>query len=112
MKPASPDLNSSPVRIVTSYAFYGALWIIFSDLLVMKLLPEPFHASVSIAKGSIFILFTSLLLYYLIGRQLTRMTQLATAQKRAIEAQEEASERMAVILDGIDALIYVADLKT
>ena len=112
MKPASTDLNSSPVRIVASYAFYGALWIIFSDLLVMKLLPEPFHASVSIAKGTIFIVFTSLLLYYLIGRQLAKMTQMATEQKRAIEAREETNERMAVILDGIDALIYVADLTT
>jgi PAS domain S-box-containing protein len=70
--------------MVLHYAFYGALWIVFSDLLVVQLVPEPFLATVSIAKGWIFVAFTSLLLYLLIGRQLAKMTQL-TAESRENE---------------------------
>jgi PAS domain S-box-containing protein len=105
MKPEPSALLSSPLRIVASYALYGALWIVFSDLLVVQLVPKPFLATVSIAKGWIFIAFTSLLLYHLIGRQLAKMAELTTASR-------ENEERMTDILDGINALIYVSDLET
>lgn len=105
MKPAPPALNSSRLRIVLHYTLYGALWILFSDFLVVQVVPKHFLATVSIAKGWIFIAFTSLLLYHHIGRQLAKIRQSAAKAR-------ENEERMTVILDGIDALIYVADLKT
>ena len=55
MKPDPPVFNSSPLRIVMGYAWYGALWIIFSDLLVVQLVPTHLLATASIAKGWIFI---------------------------------------------------------
>jgi two-component system NtrC family sensor kinase len=100
MKPDPPVFNSSPLRIVMSYAWYGALWIIFSDLLVLQLVPTHFLATASIAKGWIFIAFTSLLLYHLIGRQLAKMAQLTAASR-------ENEERLRTLEDNLpDCYVY------
>ena len=69
-------LPSSPLRIVLGYVLFGALWILFSDLLLVQLIPAPWLSIVSIAKGWVFIALTALLLYHLIGRQLAKMAQL------------------------------------
>ena len=100
MKPAPPALNSSPLRIVLGYALCGGLWIVLSDLLAAQLVPETLLARVSIAKGAIFIAFTSLLLYHLIGRQLAIMAQLAAESR-------ENDERLRTLEDNLpDCYVY------
>ncbi len=100
MKPAPPVLNSSPLRIVRDYAFYGLLWITFSDFLVVQVVPEPLLATVSIAKGWIFIALTSLFLYHLIGRQLAKMAQLSAESR-------ENEERLRTLEDNLpDCYVY------
>ena len=91
--------SSSPLRIVLTYALFGALWIVFSDLLVALLMPDSF-AMLSIAKGGLFIAFTSLLLYHLIGRQLARMGQLTIDSR-------ESEERLRRLEDHLpDCYVY------
>lgn len=91
--------SSSPLRIVLCYALFGALWIVFSDLLVALLVPESF-ATISIAKGGFFVAVTSLLLYHLIGRQLNKMVQLTTESR-------ESEERLRRLEDHLpDCYVY------
>ncbi len=57
----------TPFRIIAFYAVAGALWILFSDSVIFSFIKEPaIVAELSIFKGWIFILFTSILLYCLV----------------------------------------------
>lgn len=92
--------SGSPLRIVMAYALFGALWIIFSDLLMVQLVPEPALKTVSVAKGWLFIAVTSLLLYLLIGRRLAEMARV-TAESR------EREERLRLLEDNLpDSYVY------
>lgn len=75
--------HSSPLRIVLTYVLCAALWIIISDLLLVQLIPQPLHATISIAKGWIFVALTALLLYFLIGRQLKKMAELTQKARQS-----------------------------
>lgn len=78
-------LSGSPLRIVLGYALFGAIWITFSDMLMVKLVPEQFLETASISKGWLFIAVTAMQLYHFIGRRLANMAQM-TAQARESEA--------------------------
>ncbi|HQG30661.1 MAG TPA: PAS domain S-box protein [Deltaproteobacteria bacterium] len=59
----------SVLRIVLIYAFFGSLWIYFSDTLLGWLVHEPeIMTSIALVKGILFILCTSMLLSVLIFR--------------------------------------------
>jgi two-component system NtrC family sensor kinase len=87
-----------PLRIVLVYALFGALWIIISDLLVAKLVPEPFIETFSIVKGWFFIAVTALLLYLLISRQ--------------NETLAESQQRLGFALDGSNDGLWDVQLDT
>jgi two-component system NtrC family sensor kinase len=77
-------------KIIFGYILFGAFWIIFSDLLMIQLVPEPFLATFSIAKGWLFIALTALLLYQVIGRQLEKMEQI----KALVQEQKQFTENL------------------
>jgi PAS domain S-box-containing protein len=92
--------DTSPAQIVLSYIFCGALWILFSDLLLVLWVPESLFSTFSIAKGWLFIALTALLLYHLIGRQLKKIAQLA------IESREN-EERLRTLGDNLpDSYVF------
>jgi PAS domain S-box-containing protein len=95
-------LLSSPLKIVLGYVLFGAFWIVTSDLLLVRLVPEPFLATFSIAKGWLFIALTALLLHHLIGRQLTKMEQI----KESLQEQKKFTENL---IDNSAAATFVLD---
>lgn len=70
------DRSGSAV-IVMYYTLFGIFWILFSDMLLSKLVTnKEVYSSISIAKGWLFIAVTALLLYVLMMRRVWMETQL------------------------------------
>ena len=94
-------LNSSnlgSLKIAGLYLLIGALWILFSDVVVERTVPDPSTlTTISIYKGWGFIVVTAILLYWLIQHH--------TAELR------EDDERLHLITDAIPALISYMDLN-
>jgi PAS domain S-box-containing protein len=64
------------LKIVLSYALFGCIWIYLSDTFLVSLGLDPSLMSrLSIMKGTLFIVITSTLLYFLIGRYLVRISE-------------------------------------
>src|SRR5688572_23076238 len=64
----------SALRVTSIYAVFGILWILFSDALVDWLFgsyPDTIHLIQSI-KGNLYVVVTSLLLYFLIRYETKR----------------------------------------
>jgi len=73
-------------KIVGIYAVFGCLWIFFSDNAMGLLFPDPkTFTRFAIFKGIFFIAFTSLLLYLLIARFVTRIKQASLALRESEE---------------------------
>ncbi|MDU0459221.1 MAG: EAL domain-containing protein [Geobacteraceae bacterium] len=85
-----PYDNLSPIRIVLLYACIGIGWILFSDSLTSRLIRDRHQLEHAvIAKGSLFILATAVLLYMLI-RSYTR--QLRSSQETYMLAEREINQ--------------------
>src|SRR6185369_8583538 len=93
---------SSPLNIVLGYVLFGAFWIVISDLLLVRLVPEPFLATFSIGKGWLFIALTALLLHHFIGRQLAKMGQI----RESLQEQKKFTENL---IDNSAAATFVLD---
>jgi PAS domain S-box-containing protein len=78
------DATSHPlVRIVLPYAAFAALWIYVSDRLLAILVTDPVLVTqLQTYKGLAFILTTSVLLYYLLNRQLAQRKRVESEQRR------------------------------
>lgn len=97
-------LPSLPLRIALGYAIFGGLWIIFSDLLMVQLVPERYLATLSIAKGWLFILLTALLLHHLIRRQFAKVEQV----KETLQEQKQLTENL---IENSAAATFVLDAQ-
>ena len=78
-------------RITLLYIFFGALWIIFTDILVVDLTADPHQFQMfSTYKGWFFVLVTGLLLFFLVSNEIKRRTriynQLLEANRKAVES--------------------------
>jgi signal transduction histidine kinase len=85
---------SFPYRVTLLYIFFGVLWILFSDQLVVSLTTDPHKIHLlSTYKGWFFIMVTGIMLFYLVRSEIRRRTlifnELLDAKKKA-----EASERL------------------
>lgn len=90
------------LKIVVLYAIYSALYILVSDSLVRSLFQDPEHiTTASIAKGWLFVLITSAMLYAFIRRLLHR----GLAQ---LQLREEAYRNLT---EYSPAIIYQASLE-
>lgn len=78
-------------KITVTYIILGALWILFSDKLVMSITqdPETFQ-KISTLKGWFYVLITGILLFYLVKNEIRRrniiFNELLTAKKKADES--------------------------
>lgn len=75
----------SAFRVALIYALFSALWILFSDQLLLLLVVDPrVMTRIQMAKGWIFVLATSLLIYGLLLREISRVIQ----AERALSGKE------------------------
>ena len=85
------------MRAVFIYASFACLWILYSDWLLVSVVTDPTRLIVwSTAKGWIFVVITSLLLYGVIERHLGLNVNLANAMRQSQESLKEA-QRIASI---------------
>ena len=92
--PRGPQFT--PLRIVAIYVAVGALWILFSDRLLLELVASgPRYAVLQTAKGWFYVAGSAALLFFLMRRQ--------ERQKEAVSAQVRAT------LDSIGDAILVVD---
>lgn len=93
----------TPLRIVLVYALFSALWILFSDLFVSLISPDTaVYTKLSIIKGWLFIVVTSLILYSLIRRY-------ASEQKQTEEKLQTAYRQLLAIYSASPDMIIIHD---
>lgn len=79
-------------KITIIYIIIGALWILFSDKMLLYVTNDPQQISIiSIYKGWFYVLITGILLFYLIRREIKKQNRLVedliTANKKALESE-------------------------
>lgn len=94
-----PRLNKSAFRIAALYFVVGSSYIYFSDTLLHWALPEDMaaHLYVSIIKGALFVLITSMLIYLSVSRVLGR---LEAANQFTRDTLNALPEHVAVLDEG------------
>lgn len=77
-------LHRSALKIVAAYIVCGVLWIYFSDTILFRLTGNDvkLFQRLQLFKGSFYVVFTSLLLYWLIFRQHLRLSRSEAAYMR------------------------------
>jgi signal transduction histidine kinase len=78
-------------RITIIYIILGAIWILFSDQLVVRITSNPQQIlMLSTYKGWFYVLVTGILLFFLVKKEINRRTiiynQLLEVKKRAVES--------------------------
>jgi len=92
----------NPIIIVSVYFVMGIVWIIFSDVfLAMRLKDVPKLVFFQTFKDILFILLTSLLVFYLINRGFNKI-------KSSAQIMTESERKNKIILDTVgDIILYV-----
>ncbi len=94
------------LRIVAIYALFGLVWIYGSDKAVGWLAHDPaVFVQIAVVKGSLFIICTATLLYFLISRF---AHELATAERGQIESLKNYE----AIFNATNEAIFVHDVKS
>ncbi|HEX9078224.1 MAG TPA: ATP-binding protein [Desulfuromonadaceae bacterium] len=102
VKPEPPP-RSIPGRIVAVYAAISCLWILFSDRVLDAMVKDPhLMARIEILKGWLFILVTSLLLFFLIRRYVSRL-------RHADETHTEAERRFRELMERVHMVALMLD---
>jgi len=89
-------------KVVLTYAIFGGSWIYFSDMALGWFVRNPeIMTKLAIFKGLLFIITTSVLLYFLISR-------LSTKIKQSINALHESEERLHFLVkNSSDSLVIL-----
>lgn len=88
--------NPGSLRISGIYLVTGVLWILLSDKLAAQIAPSPeMLTTISIYKGWMYVIVTSILLYWLILRHIAEV--------------HESEERLRLVMDSLPALISYID---
>lgn len=96
----SPRLAAA--RIVAIYAFFASVWILASDSAVESFTKDPrLMTTLSVIKGWLFVLLTSLLLYQLIYRD-NRQRNTLTVQLQAVL---DAASEFSIIATDVDGYV-------
>ena len=87
--------RSATLRIVGIYVLVGGFWIYTSDTVLGWLVHDP-HIMVEIAifKGSFFIFFTSLLLYFLVNRYNVKLAVSEQALKNQVKSLLDSEQSL------------------
>lgn len=92
-------LSLRSLKVAGLYAFFGFLWILFSDRLILLISNDPKDlAHIQTYKGWFFVLVTALLLYVMIRRTLKSLQSIETTLRKS---EERLSATLSSIGDGI-----------
>ncbi len=96
------DLEAAKVALI--YAGFGALWILFSDEILLQFVDEDVSrlARLQTYKGWVFIGVTAVLLYLLVGRAMASEARIAGRLR-------ESESRFRAIFDGVNDPIFLHD---
>ena len=118
--------RSATLRIVGIYALVGCLWIYLSDSVLALIVHDPqIMVKIAIFKGSFYIIFTSMLLYFLINRynryladseqalknQIKYLLESETNLKQAEEVNTRLLLRQRAILDNLPMMAWLKDAE-
>lgn len=121
MKPLdAPKVNekgsiAGPVsRIVLPYLLLGAMWILFSDRLLLTLIDDPKKLLfVSMAKGWLYVFITGLLLSWLVYREMSKQARLETLLRKGIvERDALLSELNHRVMNNLQILTSILNLES
>jgi PAS domain S-box-containing protein len=101
-----PVIVWGPIKIAGTYSALGVLWILFSDQLAARIASDPSMLTyISIYKGWGYVVVTALLLYLLIRRHTTEVSE---AARKLHKSEENYWELFNNAADGI----FIADAKS
>jgi len=110
-EPLAP--RSIPGKIVAVYAIISSLWIFFSDELLENVVKDPhLMARIGMIKGWLFVLVTSLLLFFLIRRYVASLRHASATHMEAERRFRELMERVhmiALMLDSTGTVTFCND---
>lgn len=99
-------------KIVAIYAIISGLWVFFSDRLLETMVKDPHHmAQIAIVKGWVFILVTSVLLFFLILRYMDRLKSI---NEKLVQHQEqllESERRFRELMERAHMIALMLDCK-
>ncbi len=101
-------LNRIPFqyRIPLLYILFGALWILFSDRLVVYFTSDPHKIQqLSTYKGWLFVLVTGILLYFLVRNEIRRRNRVINELRVAKEKADEADRLKTTFLSNLSHYI-------
>jgi PAS domain S-box-containing protein len=102
-KDITKQAEFSILKIIAIYAIFSGLWIYLSDTALGLLISDPaIITRISVYKGLLFVVVTSILLYYLARRYLLESTQLKEALKNKDQLFNILSESMIDAYASID----------
>ncbi len=106
-KPAKRVTRLTPLRITLIYALVAVIWIFLSDVTLSRLSP-PRHLVLllEVAKGTLFVAVTSLLLY---AMQSKMAKQLAAIREEHAREMEESERRFRTFMDNTPAMAWAKD---
>ncbi len=95
--------QSDILKIVFIYTILGSLWIFCSDSISNWFVHDPdLLARVAVAKGIIFIIITSILLYFLINRLYTKV-------QKSTNALQESEAKLKTALASMTDAVFISD---
>lgn len=96
-------------KIALVYLAFASLWILLSDSSLLALAGEQGFRQLSPYKGIFFVSVTSLMLFLLVSRYVSKLEEERQSLEDAIRRQKAAEARQLDILNSIPGYIYVKD---
>jgi len=105
--------HRSAFRVVLGYGVFAALWILLSDQAVGLLFSDPAQMTrASMAKGWLFVAVTTLLLYFLVRRQVAGLQAAHRKESESWHDKQRTLDLLSAIADNSAEAIFAKDLKS
>lgn len=105
------DTTQEALKVVTVYAIFASLWILFSDQIVAAVFTTPqAMTTASMLKGWLFVAVTSFLLLGLTKNILARLKSSLVQSQAQTHATEQARNQLRATLDALPDLLFEVDL--
>src|SRR3990167_6162985 len=97
-------------KIVAIYAVFASLWILISDEVMARFLPDPTELThASIFKGLLFVSVTSILLFGLVQKYVTHLHEMHRRKLEAELHQYATHQLLDTVTNSIDDAIFAKD---